>query len=90
MVVRLQPELGGKNVVELATSLLKGPLPDIAVNDAFHVAMAALTGIECFLAWNCRHIFNPALRCDITEVCRLADCECPVISSHFLLNGLKR
>jgi hypothetical protein len=64
----------------LANALLaKVPLPPKAAIDALHISVAALSGIEYLLTWNCKHIANPALRKQIELVCREMDCEPPVI-----------
>ena len=65
---------------ELARSLVsKGPLPDIAEMDAYHIAVAAVNGMEYLLTWNCTHIANAVLRPQIEEICRQQGSEPPVI-----------
>lgn len=67
--------------LRLSEALVAGPIPPNAETDAVHIAIAATNGMDFLLTWNCRHISNPMLRRDIIEVCRLANCECPVICS---------
>ena len=44
---------------ELAKILIdKGGIPEKAVDDALHVAVAAVQGMGFLLTWNCRHIDN--------------------------------
>ena len=43
----------------LARTLIKeGPLPDKAVLDALHIAIAVTSGMDYLLTWNCTHIAN--------------------------------
>lgn len=66
--------------LELGRKLLAGvPLPTKAATDAFHVAVAAIHGIEYLLTWNCAHLANAALRARIESVCRLAGVVAPII-----------
>jgi len=55
------------------------PLPRKAQVDALHIAIAAVSGMDYLLTWNCTHIANAALRHRIEAVCRAADYEPPVI-----------
>ena len=59
--------------------LSKVPLPAKASVDAFHISVAALSGMQYLLTWNCKHIANPSLRLRIESVCREMGCEPPVI-----------
>ncbi len=68
------------SVETLAQALLsKVPLPAKATVDALHISVAALSGIDYLLTWNCKHIANPSLRLRIESVCRELGCEPPVI-----------
>lgn len=45
--------------VELAAYLMeRGPFPRNAADDALHVAVAAVHGVDYLLTWNCRHLAN--------------------------------
>ena len=55
------------------------PLPPKAANDALHIAVAAVNGIEYLVTWNCTHIANATLRPQIEVICRRAGYEPPVI-----------
>ena len=57
----------------------KVPLPAKASVDAFHISVAALSGMQYLLTWSCKHIANPSLRLRIDAVCREMGCEPPVI-----------
>ncbi len=59
--------------------MTEGPIPDSAEIDAYHIAIAAVNGIEYLLTWNCTHIANAAMRSDIETVCRNHGYEPPTI-----------
>jgi predicted nucleic acid-binding protein len=55
----------------LARALLSaGAPPPRAPEDALHIAIAVVNGLEYLLTWNCRHIANAAMRRTIEQVCR--------------------
>jgi predicted nucleic acid-binding protein len=57
------------DVAALAEKLVKElPLPERAVTDAVHVAIAATNGMDYLLTWNCKHLANAVLRSKI-ETC---------------------
>ena len=69
-----------ESAIKLAKALLiEGSLPSKAEIDAFHVAVAAIHGVDFLLTWNCRHIANAIKRPEIERVCRNMDYEPPVI-----------
>ena len=57
----------------------RGALPANAEIDAFHVAIAAVNGIEYLLTWNCAHIANAHARPKIEAICRAHGYEPPTI-----------
>lgn len=60
-----------EQVRTLAKSLLqRGALPAKATNDAIHIALSSVHGIDFLLTWNCTHIANATLRPIIDETCR--------------------
>ena len=64
----------------LAAQLVgQGAVPRPAAEDALHIAVAAVHGVEYLLTWNCKHIANAAMRQAIERVCRNAGYEPPVI-----------
>ena len=66
--------------VALAAQLVRmGDLPKKAVVDAFHIAVAAVHGMDYLLSWNCRHIANAAMRGRIEATCRSHGFEPPAI-----------
>ena len=54
-------------------------LPAKAEIDAYHVAIAAVHGMEFLLTWNCTHIANAATRPKIEATCRRLGFEPPII-----------
>lgn len=64
----------------IAESLLRDvPLPEKAVSDALHIAIAAVHRMNFLVSWNCKHIANATLRKRIEAVCRAAGYEPPII-----------
>jgi predicted nucleic acid-binding protein len=67
-------------VDELAAALLAGKaVPTTEPRDAFHIAIAAVNGVDYLLTWNCKHIANATLRSRIEQVCRDTGLEPPII-----------
>jgi predicted nucleic acid-binding protein len=79
--IRGIPSLGlSEDVLHLAEDLVaQGAIPRGAAEDALHVAVAAMNGMDYLVTWNCRHIANARMRIEIAEVCLAAGCEAPVI-----------
>lgn len=75
------PELNVTDEVgELARMLIEQiPIPRKAQLDAFHIAIAAVHGIDYLLTWNCTHINNAELRPRIEAICRFQGFEPPII-----------
>jgi hypothetical protein len=72
------------SVAEAARTLAKalvseGPIPPNAEIDAFHIAVAAVNGVEYLLTWNCTHIANAIMRPKIEDICRQQGFEPPII-----------
>jgi len=45
--------------IELADALVaEGALPPNAADDAFHIALAAVHGMDYLITWNCKHLAN--------------------------------
>ncbi|HEX8681006.1 MAG TPA: type II toxin-antitoxin system VapC family toxin [Ardenticatenaceae bacterium] len=55
----------------LAEDLIaRGPLPRKAAEDALHIAIATVHGMDYLLTWNCKHIANAKMRSQIESICR--------------------
>ena len=65
------PVLGITGEAEaLADTLLSAmALPQKAALDALHIGLAAASGIDVLLTWNCAHIANPFMLPQINAVC---------------------
>ena len=61
------------------TLIAQGSLPVKAEIDAYHIAVAAVHGMEYLLTWNCTHIANAVMRPKIESVCREFGYEPPII-----------
>ena len=71
-----------EEVDELAGRLLSGELiPAKAAQDAFHVAVSAVHGMDFLLTWNCKHINNVNIIRRMERICAEAGFACPVICS---------
>jgi len=69
-----------EEAVALARTLIdEGALPDKAVGDALHIAIATVHGMDYLLTWNLKHLANAAMRNAITLTCRARNYEPPVI-----------
>ncbi len=55
-------------VLELAKALIAGPLPKKAIEDAFHISLAAVHDIDYLLTWNCKHIANLFIQKDLEKI----------------------
>jgi predicted nucleic acid-binding protein len=65
---------------QLAAALIRGhAVPESYPEDALHIALAAVHGIEYLVTWNFRHIANATVRSAIERICREADYEPPII-----------
>jgi hypothetical protein len=75
------PRLGITDAAgDLAAKLVaSGAVPRKAAEDAVHIAVATVHGVDYLLTWNCKHIANASMRQAIERVCREAGYEPPVI-----------
>jgi hypothetical protein len=74
--------------ITLAVALVSGQaLPTQAAQDALHVAVACIHGMEYLLTWNCAHLANARLRSRIEQICREAGYVPPIICTPEELEG---
>jgi predicted nucleic acid-binding protein len=91
--LRLLQELPALDISDRAGSLAKalvsaGAPPAAAPEDALHIAIAVVNGLEYLLTWNCRHIANAAMRRRIERVCRAEGYEPTILCTpEELLDG---
>lgn len=46
-----------------------GILPEAAVRDAAHIAVATIYGVEYLLTWNCKHLANAQIAKRVARIC---------------------
>ena len=73
---------------DLAAALIsQGALPPAAEDDATHIALAAVHGIDYLLTWNCRHIDNAETKPVVRAICATRGYACPEICTPEELMG---
>ncbi len=75
-------ELDGSTpeIVSLAQTLLSAhAVPQDEVTDAYHIATAAIQGMDVLLTWNCRHLANRFALPKTIAVVTKAGFQCPAI-----------
>ncbi|MFH1168810.1 MAG: type II toxin-antitoxin system VapC family toxin [Pseudomonadota bacterium] len=66
--------------VIMAEALVKeGPIPLEYGEDALHIALCAVNGIDFLVTWNCRHLANAIHRHQIEVIVESRGYRCPVI-----------
>ncbi len=74
--------------VALADALIRRrALPANAQNDAIHIAVSAVHGVDYLLTWNFRHLANAETRPLVREVCELQGYASPEICTPSELMG---
>jgi predicted nucleic acid-binding protein len=59
------------HVIALAQQFVNSSaIPQKAIEDAIHIAISVVHGIEYLVTWNCKHIANIMMRPIIEAVCR--------------------
>jgi len=75
-------------VFDLAAAFLaEGALPGSALDDAMHIALAAVHRMDYLLTWNCRHIDNAETKPVMRSVCATHGYICPEICTPEELMG---
>ena len=73
---------------KLAHALVKtGPIPEEHSEDALHIALATVHGMDFLLTWNFNHINNAIMKKGIIIITKSYGFECPVICSPEELVG---
>jgi hypothetical protein len=65
-----------------------GALPRSAADDALHIALAVVHGVDYLLTWNCRHIDNAQNKPLIRRLCDTAGYAFPEICTPEELMGV--
>ena len=75
---------------ELAKCLVdRGLIPETGTEDALHIALATVHGMDFLLTWNFRHINNAEMKAQIRVAIEAVGYECPVICSPEELGGIE-
>lgn len=56
-----------------------GPIPKEYPEDALHIAVCALNGIDYLVTWNCTHLANATIRRQVERFLETAGYVCPAI-----------
>lgn len=74
--------------LDLAKLLIDGNvIPRNYAEDASHVSIATVHGMDYLLTWNCKHIANAQLQRRLVSICQRAGYEPPVICTPEELMG---
>jgi predicted nucleic acid-binding protein len=75
-------------VQDLAAQFLyKSNLPSKATDDALHIAVATVYGLDYLLTWNCKHIANAQIQKKLAQISLDAGYELPTICTPYELMG---
>ena len=78
-----------KQSVDLAKELIEqGAVPRKALDDALHLAVAAVNGMDFLLTWKFRHIDNAEMKPKIRKVIESDGYQCPEIATPIELMGV--
>lgn len=70
-----------------ALFLAKSNLPPKAADDALHIAVATVYGLDYLLTWNCKHIANAQIQKKLSQISNEAGYELPTICTPYELMG---
>jgi len=77
----LEEARGGAALVKV------GPIPESHSEDALHIALAIINGMDFLVTWNFHHINNAKMKKGIAKIAEDNGYECPVICSPEELEG---
>ena len=70
----------GGEARELAHLLIdRGPIPEGYPEDALHIAVCAVNGVDYLVTWNCAHLANASLRREVEGLLEQSGYQCPII-----------
>jgi predicted nucleic acid-binding protein len=83
------PVLSITGEVEKLASILisEGPIPAKNPEDALHIAIATVNGIDYLLTWNFAHINNAQMKSKVISIVEKHGYQCPIICSPEELLG---
>ncbi len=77
-----------EEVIRFSNALVESSIvPTRAADDAIHIALAAVHGVDFLLTWNCRHIDNAVAKIEIRRMCVKSGYQCPEICTPSELMG---
>lgn len=77
-----------KAVQNLAAQFLtRSNLPPKAADDALHIAVSTVYGLNYLLTWNCKHIANAQIQKKLSQISLEAGYELPTICTPYELMG---
>ncbi|MDB9520004.1 type II toxin-antitoxin system VapC family toxin [Roseofilum reptotaenium CS-1145] len=76
-------------VQDLAIEFLsKSNFPSKVADDALHIAIATIYGLDYLLTWNCKHIANAQIQKKLVRISLDAGYELPTICTPYELMGI--
>lgn len=77
-----------EEAIDLAKEFLQqSNLPSKASNDALHMALATVYGLDYLLTWNCKHMANAQIQKKLAQISSDLGYELPVICTPYELMG---
>jgi predicted nucleic acid-binding protein len=77
-----------EEAMELAQEFLQqSNLPPKAANDALHIALATVYGLDYLLTWNCKHIANAQIQRKLSQISSALGYDLPAICTPYELMG---
>ncbi|WP_392532343.1 type II toxin-antitoxin system VapC family toxin [Nostoc sp. C117] len=77
-----------EEALELAQAFLsQSNLPPKASNDALHIALATVYGLDYLLTWNCKHMANAQIQRKLSQISSELGYVLPVICTPYELIG---
>ena len=79
-----------EEAIELAQEFLQqSNLPLKASNDALHMALAAVYGLDYLLTWNCKHMANAQIQRKLSQISFELGYKLPFICTPYELMGFE-
>lgn len=77
-----------EEALELAQAFLnQSNLPSKASNDALHIALATVYGLDYLLTWNCKHMANAKIQRKLSQISSKLGYVLPIICTPYELIG---
>lgn len=79
-----------EEAIALAQDFLQqSNLPPKAANDALHIALATVYGLDYLLTWNCKHMANAQIQRKLSQISLERGYELPLICTPYEFIGFK-